>query len=320
MSGRIGAVRLAAVLGLAGLVAGACGDSGSDNGPEVQDQATRAERTSSVTAELGPVGGPGSQADVDQTPPGGLNGIVATPDALYVASLKADQVLAVDPASGKILGRWGQAGELGTPDDLALDDDGSLVVTGFASGVVSRIAPDGAISELGNIGAGANPVGFSAAGELYVGRALAGDGLFRFDPTAKQFVSVAAVVEGLNGFAFDSDGTIVGPLLDLAGPGRLARIDPRSGALKVLSQGFGPVSAVKIHDGALYGVQLSPPAVLRWSLADVAAEPTVVAGLPVVPDNLAVDAEGTIYVTSFGSAQIVRVSQGAVTVIEVGTA
>ena len=326
-----GRVVMTAVVSVA-LMVGACGsDSDSDTTTDTNTTATSersaagatestAKPTNGTGGEVAAEGsGPALQSDVDQKPPMGLNGIVVAGQTLYAASINANQVLAIDATSGDIVGRWGLKNELGVPDDLVLDGDGSLVVTGYGAGDVSRIAADGTISLLGNIGAGANPINISPDGVLYVGRALIGDGLYRFDPASKSFVEITPNSQGLNGFDFDDSRAIVGPLLSLNGPSSIVRVDPDSGAITPLVEDLGPIGGVEVDGDTVFAAQISPPALLRLSLADLSAAPETVVTLPFIPDNLALADDGTVFVTSFGTPEIARISpDGQLTVISVG--
>ena len=288
-------------------------ESGSGSGPETG--AVAGDATESAVAEAGPE----AQADVDQTPPSGINGIAVAGSTLYVASINSNQVLGIDAATGAIVGRWGTGGELGGPDDLVVDQDGTLLVAGFGTGAVSRIAIDGTITELGNVGAGANPINLSPAGELFVGRALTGDGLYRYDAEGKKFVEVTPTTQGLNGFDFSDDGSIIGPLLDFTKPGRIARVDPDSGDIEVLVDGLGAVTGVEVDGDVIYAAQVAPPALLRMSLQDPDSPPATVAELPFASDNIALGADGTVYATSFSTPEIAAISPaGDVRLISIG--
>jgi sugar lactone lactonase YvrE len=110
--------------------------------------------------------------------PKGANGIrFDANDLLYIASLKGNEIFAMDPSTGVVLKRIGFKEGVKTPDDLAFGPDGSLYWTSFDTGKVCRISPEGLRSEQ-MLAPGVNPIAFSHDGRLFVSVAYRGDVLF----------------------------------------------------------------------------------------------------------------------------------------------
>lgn len=259
----------------------------------------------------------------------GTNGIVFDRDRLWVADYKGGQLLGVDPATGKIVARYGKSeGMPSAPDDLAIGPDGSIFWTGFDSGDVGRVRFDAAggatIDVIANVGPGANPISFADDGKLYVGRAVTADGLYEVDPTGltppRQIV---AALGNVNGFDAAPDGRIYGPKFGGAGAGALVRINPGDGSSEPVTTGLNLPFAVKVGaDGTTAFVAESGPPAQITKVDLVSGKASVfgpVAGT--ILDNLALGPDGSVYVTLFNAPKIVVLGpDGATkTTLAVGT-
>jgi sugar lactone lactonase YvrE len=233
----------------------------------------------------------------DQTPPIAANGIVAYHDRLVIADGTGGQIVVVDPATGAIRARYGPAQGVTTPpDDLAVAGDGTIYWTGPYTGVVGRILPDGTGSIVATVGLGANPIALTGDGQLLVGRFLQGRGLLRIDPRTGTVTTVSPTLS-LNAFAVGPDGRLYAP--DSLG-GALVAVDPARGTKTVVARGLTLPTAAKLSpDGrTAYVVSNLPAAVHTVTLATGRAT-TVRARLTALADDVAVAADGHLYVTAF---------------------
>jgi sugar lactone lactonase YvrE len=264
----------------------------------------------------------------DQTPPKGTNGVVYRNGELWIADLTGGQLIVVDPASGAIVARYGaEAGITGQPDDLAIAADGTVYWTGFDSGIVGRMRPGQKSTTLATIAPGVNPIAFGPDGQLYVGRALTGDGLYRVDPASGQVTSIAPTLGNVNAFAFGRDGQLYAP--NMAGTGSLVRIDPRSGAMATLAENLGQVDAVRFRLNRLgtkdyttaYVLVAYPAKVWTVNLGTGAATAFKETLPNPIGDNMAFAPDGRLFVTAYNRPSIsVIAPDGTVSTLAVGRA
>jgi hypothetical protein len=266
-----------------------------------------------TTAPTGPpptCAGPPPQIDVrstcsDQTPPVGTNGVVLRGGLLYIADLTGAQFIVADAATGAVRARYGPAQGVTTgPDDLVITSDGTIYWTGPATGVVGRISPDGHGSVVANVGAGANGVALMGDGQLLVGRFLQGAGLVRVDPRTGATTTVSAT-RSVNASAVGPDGQLYAP--DTFGGGLIA-VDPVRGTTRTVARGITLPTAARLSaDGrTAYVVSALPAAVHSVELATGRVAP-VRARLTSLADNVAVAADGRLYVTAFNQPVVTEV-------------
>ena len=238
--------------------------------------------------------------DVDQTSPKGSNGVAWDGQRLWVADLTGGQILAVEPRTGSILGRFGeQAGVTGGPDDLAVGPYGAIYWTGFNDGTIGRLGADGKGRAIANVGAGANPIAFSPEGKLFVGRAVTAEGLYEVDPAGVAPPRLVTATTGnVNGFAFGFDGAIYGPRYS-AQEGSVVRIDPNTGETSEIVGGLGFVAALKFGPGGkAYVLSSVPEQLLSVDLSTRQVSPYAMPATRAV-DNLAYDDDGSFVVSGF---------------------
>ena len=285
------------VVGIASTALLAAGCSGDD---DAEGATPTTASTSSTTSSAPPVA---DGADVDQTPPDGVNGIrIASDGSLWIASVKSDEVLNVDATSGQILQRVAvPAGS--APDDVAIDAEGAVHWTGYLTGDVGRIAPDSdETTVIANVGPGANPVVVRDDGTLIVGRAGTGTGLFRIDPAGDPAPVLLGDPGNINSFDLSDDERLFSPGLDTPS---VIEIDPDSGeTLRTVTAIEGTPIALRWHDGSIYVLVLGDQArVIRVDPATGAIEPFGDTGLPIA-DNLAVADDGTVFVTGLNTPTV----------------
>ncbi|MDQ0381097.1 SMP-30/gluconolactonase/LRE family protein [Amycolatopsis thermophila] len=223
---------------------------------------------------------------------------------------------------------------------------GALAVVEMKGEAVSRVAPDGTVTTLGDCGGGPNGSALGASGEVYVanngGLSVAGNGYWhaprqfdgrvqRVDPDGT-VTTVGGELPGPaphrpNDLCFGPDGTLY--VTDSANwedlrnirPGRVVAIGPdgsRLGAVEVPAMpngvAFGP-------DGRLHLTQSLTRKVLAFEVAGgTFGEPGAVAELPTgSPDGLCFDGDGTLYVCgSIGNAIFVYAGGELKETIETG--
>jgi len=186
----------------------------------------------------------------DQSPPAALNGLEVDGDTIWVASTESAQVVQFDRTTGEILTRIDTSPS--QPDDVTVGPDGAVYWTGFNDGEIGRIV-DGASESVANIGPGANPLGFTPDGRLFVGRAVTGDDLWEVPLDGGEPTMIAGPVGDMNAFVVEAD-RVVGPTGGIAGPGGVAAVDLASGEVTDLGGPFeAPVTASDVEpDGVLH--------------------------------------------------------------------
>lgn len=316
-------VRLALAGGLVGGSIAGCGDGeGADEtGSTVTavDETTASDDAEAAATTTAPVLAPLD----DQTPPEGTNGIrVAADGTLWIADLDGGQIVAVDPSTGALLARFGADAGVTTPDDLAFDADGRLWWTEFPGGAVGRIDdptdPDATSEVVAEVGTGANPIAIDDEGRVFVGRTLQGRGLYELDPTAGDAPREVSADPGvINGFDVGRDGRIVAPVSDT---GQVVAIDPETGEVEQVAAGLAfPVSVRWAPEGDLVVLSGAPAAVTRVD-PDGGALTPFATPVTAVGDNMAFDADGTLYVTGFDQPTVsVVAADGTVTELAVGS-
>ena len=131
----------------------------------------------------------------------------------------------------------------------------------------------------------------------------ASESRFKGGPRAAPFPAPApcqACHAGLNGFGFGPDGRIYAPLF---GSDQLVAIDVGSGAFTTVATGVGSPSAAKPDGhGHLFSVDYLRGDVWRTDLASGASQKVATLREPL--DNLAIDRDGVVYVSSTADSSI----------------
>ena len=243
----------------------------------------------------------------------GVHGLrVGWDGTLYAASVIGQSIYAVNPATGAATTFVGPPH--GMADDIAIaPDDGTFVWTAIEDGIVHARAPDGTLRRLMEGQKGVNAVSFSRDGaRLFVSLVFYGDALYELDRTG--VAPPRRILEnlgGLNGFEVGADGMIYGPLVF---KNQVVRIDPDSGELTVIADGFSSPGAVKLDfKGSAYVLESATRRVLRVDLRT--GQKTPVATLSHGVDNLAFDATRTrlfVSLSEVNGIAEVNVATGAV--------
>ena len=234
----------------------------------------------------------------------GSNGVAVDDQGnLYIASVIGREILVMEPKTGKILNRFGPESGVEGPDDVAFGPDGSLYWTDLLSGEVGRRSPDGVVTKQ-YVAPFVNPIAFNDEGRLFVAQAFIADGLYEVDPDLVE-EPVLILGEGnpalhLNGFDFGPDGKLYAPRQQLT---QIVRIDVDTAEVEVLTDEFEGAckfdSLGRLHVGINDRVvQFDPDS----------GEVTTVTILPNEGvDNIAFDAQDTLFVSNFREGSIHRV-------------
>ena len=229
------------------------------------------------------------------------NGVAFGPDGrLYVASVSGESIFALDVATGAVTVEVGPSP--GEADDLAFAPGGDLIWTAFMEGAVRRRLPDGSMRDLATGLPGINSIALTRDGtRLFAGQVFMGEGLWEIDLAGIAAPRrVADHTGGLNAFQFGPDGMIYAPSWDR---GQVVRVDPESGATTVLADGFRKPGAVRFDAaGQLY--VLDDETGELWALDPDGGHHgghwrrRAVARLATATDNMAMGADGLIYVSN----------------------
>jgi len=193
----------------------------------------------------------------------------------------------------------------GMADDIAFAPDGTMAWTSILTGEVRARFPDGTQVLLASGLPGANSLAFTPDNTLYVTQVFFGDGLWRMQPRARIApVQIAADLGGLNGFEIGPDGMIYGPIWFKS---VIARVDPATGAQEVVADGFKiPAAANFGPDGKLYAIDTATGEL--WRIDVATGEKSVVTRLLPAIDNLAIRADGMIFVSNMADNSIEEVN------------
>ena len=226
----------------------------------------------------------------------GTNGVTVNDQGLlYIASAVGQEIVVMDPHNGKILERFGPDSGVVGPDDVVFGPDGSLYWTDIMSGEVGRRTPEGHVKKQ-YVDDFVNPLAFNEEGRLFVAQAFVGDALYEVDPELSdppvKILGTGNPMYHLNGFAFGPDGWLYAPRQQLE---QIVRINVDTAEVEIITDDFEGSCAFDSH-GNLYAAaddrvyQIDP---------ESGAYTTVVALPAGGADNLAFDADDTMYVTNF---------------------
>ena len=197
------------------------------------------------------------------------------------------------------------------PDDITSDGRGGFYETGTTPlvGEVYKIDAAGRKRVIANGFTAPNGIQFNkTTGRLFMSECFFGvNRVFELDPTgagAPRMIVGPNVIGIPEGFDFDPDtADLIIP--DLA-TGLIVRVNPDSGALQTLAGGFAQPIALKVGpDKQVYIPELGG-ALYRMSLDGASREK--LAQLPPGTDNLALTADGRLFVTNAFDATVFEVA------------
>jgi len=185
----------------------------------------------------------------------------------------------------------------GQADDIAVGPRGELAWTNYLMGMLRYRERDGApMQVLAKELPGLNSVDFDRRnGRLYASQVFLGDALWEIDRSGQKPPRlIRKDLGGFNGFEVGPDGMLYGPLWF---KGQVVKIDPASGAVTVIADGFKiPAAANLDGKGNLWVVDTRSGELVRVELAT--GRKTVARQLKPSLDNLAIAPDGTIYVSN----------------------
>jgi sugar lactone lactonase YvrE len=243
----------------------------------------------------------------------------------------------------------------GMADDIAFAPDGTMAWTGFLTGDLYARKGDGPIKKLASGLPGINSLAFRKDGRLYATQVFLGDALYEIDVEgAKPPRKIMEKMGGLNGFEFGPDDMLYGPLwfkgqvaridvdkaeltvvaegfkipaavnFDSKGNlwvvdtalGQLVRVDPKTGARKMVAQlkpsldnlAIGDKDRIFVSNMADNGIQEVDP--------ETGEAKQVIIGKLALPGGIGVVSDGdkdTIYVADVFAYRTVDGTTGEVT-------
>ncbi len=224
-------------------------------------------------------------------------------DNIYAGSVMGQSIHKIDTLTGESTVFVGPP--QGMADDLEFGPDGTLVWTSILTGQVHARRTNGEIFVVANNLPGINSVAFSPSGRLFAGQVLWGDALWELDLSGQK--PPRKVIENmghLNGFDFDKDGYLYGPLLY---KGKVVRIDVDNGKMTTLASGFKiPVAVNFDSNDNLY---VADTALGRMLHIDIyTGEKTLVATVEPGIDNLALNSRDELYITNMNNNALIKIN------------
>ena len=235
-----------------------------------------------------------------------VEGIDLGPDGMiYGTSIHAQAVYRIDPTSGAV--SVAIPSPYGESDDVAVGPagtpvEGVLAWTAQRSGEIRIQRPGGMPEVVLSNAARVNPIAFSPEGRLFTSQSgPEGSPLWELDLIGNKPPREVARNKGrLNGFGFGPDGRLYAPHF---GTNELFAIDVNSGEHTVIATGVGTTAATKVDaSGNVWNVDYMNGDL--WMTRMPSGESTVVANFPAPIDNLAIAADGTIYLASLADSAI----------------
>jgi sugar lactone lactonase YvrE len=230
-------------------------------------------------------------------------------DVLYAGSVVGRSIYRVDTGTGAVT--TAVAAPDGMADDLVFLADGTLVWTAIQDGAVRARQGEGPVRKLADL-VSINSINVRKSdGRLFAAQVFGGDGLWELDPSgSKPPRQILRDLGGFNGFDIGPDGMLYGPLWFKH---QVVRIDPNSGALKVIADGFETPAAANFDSKwNLYVLDTARGEVVRVDIRTGAKQR--VAQLATALDNLAIDSRDRMFVSNMADngIQEIDLRSGAV--------
>jgi sugar lactone lactonase YvrE len=242
----------------------------------------------------------------------------------------------------------------GMADDIAFAPDGTMAWTGFLTGDLYSRQGDGPIKKLASGLPGINSLAYRKDGRLYATQVFLGDALYEIDVNgAKPPRKIMEKMGGLNGFEFGPDDMLYGPLwfkgqvakvdvdkgeltvvadgfkipaavnFDSKGNlwvvdtalGQLVRVDPKTGAKKMVAQLKPSLDNLAIDDKDRIFVSNMADNGIQEVDAETGAAKQVIIGKLAMPGGIGVVSDGakdTIYVADLFAYRTVDGATGEV--------
>ncbi len=197
-------------------------------------------------------------------------------------------------------------GPKGQADDIAIGPNGELAWTSYLQGVLRmRTSDDSEIIDVASGLPGINSLAFDPSnGKLYGSQVFLGDALYEFDLNGGAPRKIAEDLGGFNGFEVGKDGMLYGPLWF---KGQVVRIDPASGEINMIADGFEVPAAVNFDSKGMLWVADTKAGTLV-QVDPATGEKGRVVTLATSLDNLAIDGEDHIYVSNMADNAVTLVN------------
>ena len=272
---------------------------------------------------------------------------------LFAGSVAGAALYEVDRANGTA--RIAIPSPEGMADDIAFAPDGTMAWTGFLTGDLYSRKGDGPVKKLASALPGINSLAFRKDGRLYATQVFLGDALYEIDVEGvKPPRKIMEKMGGLNGFEFGPDDMLYGPLwfkgqvakvdvdkaelsvvadgfkipaavnFDSKGNlwvvdtalGQLVRVDPKTGAKKIVAQLKPSLDNLAIDDKDRIFVSNMADNGIQEVDPETGAAKQVIIGKLALPGGIGVVSEGgkdTIYVADVFAYRTVDGTTGEVT-------
>ncbi|HUP75125.1 MAG TPA: hypothetical protein VM282_18925 [Acidimicrobiales bacterium] len=234
------------------------------------------------------------------------NGIRVAPDGrLWITQVLGRHITSLDPTTNEQRVVVPLGGGLLGPDDLAFDRNGNTFVTEPHDDRVSRVSRDGEFEVWVEGLPSANGITISRSGRLFIDECRPNGRLVEIDiDEPNQWRVVIGDLGMPNALEMGPDGWLYLPEVSAS---RILAVDPNSGATRVAVDNVFAPSAVKFdHRGRLVVTEAGAGVVTVVDLAT--GERRVLTHLAPGLDNLAFADEHTMYVSSFVTGAIFRIS------------
>lgn len=235
----------------------------------------------------------------------GANGMQFGPDGrLYVAQAMGSQVTAIDTKTGELEVIAPNGGPITGPDDVAFDSLGNMYATEVMSAQVTMRKPGGDVTVVSDELPSANGVTVFND-RLFIDEHRPKGRLFELYPHDDRAPRlIAKDLDSPNALAGGPDGKLYYPLVP---KGEIWRVDPESGELEQVTTGlFHPTAAKFTPSGELLSPQAGNGEVVKINIET--GEQTVVAKVRPGIDNLAIDADGRLYLSHFVDGGVAEVA------------
>src|SRR4030081_1804854 len=271
---------------------------------------------------------------------------------LFAGSVAGAALYEVDRESGTA--KIAIPSPVGMADDIAFAPDGTMAWTGFLTGDLYARKGDGPIKKLASGLPGINSLAFRKDGRLYATTVFLGDALYEIDVEGtKPPRKIMEKMGGLNGFEFGLDEMLYGPLwfkgqvakvdvdkaeltviadgfkipaavnFDSKGNlwvvdtalGQLVRVDPKTGAKKMVAQLKPSLDNLAIDDKDRIFVSNMADNGIQEVDAETGAARQVISGKLALPGGIGVVTDGgkdTIYVADVFAYRTVDGATGEV--------
>ncbi len=241
----------------------------------------------------------------------GVNGMHFGPDGyLYAASVTGSDISIIDTKTNKIIKRFDQSDGVIGPDDVAFNSKGEFYWTSILTGEVAGFNREGNKIIAGNLGIGVNPITFSDDDRLFVAQCFFDNGLFEMDPSGETepriiFEEIDEFC-GLNGMDWGPDGRLYGPRWF---NNEVISVDVDTGDIRKEVGGLNVPAAVKFNSkGSLYVLDTGAGKVVKVNDGIKSDYAYIGLGL----DNLAINSDDEVYVSSYSEGNIMKVSPNSV--------